>query len=184
MDIGDALRTRILARIEEPLSKYFDGSANGHVTVEREGHGYRTDCVLHLSSGTTFQSDARAGEAYASADAAVAHLEQRLRRYKHRLKDHHAQRQPRLAQPTAALAVIRPPSESEGADAARYHPAIIAEEQANLRDLSVGNAVLDLDMTGAPVLVFRHAGHGRVNIVYRRPDGNIGWVDPPAATAS
>jgi len=77
--------------------------------------------------------------------------------------------------------VLAPPDvDEEPVEQVEYHPVIIAESATELRRLSVGEAVMDLDLTGAPTLVFRHAGHGRVNIVYRRPDGNIGWIDPPA----
>lgn len=185
MDIGEALRTRIVARLDDALGKYFDGSASGHVTVERDGSGFRTDCVLHLSSGTTVHAEGSAHEAYASADAAAGHIEKRLRRYKRRLKDHYLGRSTAIDVPAAAAYVIQPPSDDEVARADdAYHPIIIAEATTGLKALSVGEAVMDLDLTGAPVLVFRHAGHGRVNVVYRRPDGNIGWIDPSGSTAT
>jgi ribosomal subunit interface protein len=185
MDIGEALRTRVTARVEEALSKYFDGAASGHVTVARDGFGYRTECVLHLSSGITLHAEGAAAEAYASADDAATHLEKRLRRYKRRLKDHHHGRGGDATVPEAPSYVIAaPPVEDEGQGNGEYHPVIIAEGTTGLRQLSVGEAVLDLDLSGAPVLVFRHAGHGRVNVVYRRADGNIGWIDTPASTAT
>ena len=185
IDIGDALRTRVTARVEEALSKYFDGMASGHVTVARDGFGFRTECVLHLSSGITLHAEGAAAEAYGSADDAATHLEKRLRRYKRRLKDHHHGRGGEAEVPAAQSYVIAAPSDSEeGPVNGEYHPVIIAEGTTGLRQLSVGEAVIHLDLTGTPVLVFRHAGHGRVNVVYRRADGNIGWIDTPQSTAS
>lgn len=183
IDIGEVLRQRITDRVIEVLSKYFDGTATGHITVKREGSSYTTEGVLHLSSGMTIHAEGAAMEPYQSADAAAMQIEKRLRRYKHRLKDHHAGRSSAAAEAMAASYVLAAPAELADNDEAvegEYHPVIIAESATQLRRLSVGEAVMDLDLSGAPTLVFRHAGNGRVNIVYRRADGNIGWIDPPA----
>lgn len=184
LDVGEALRSRVTSRVNEALGKYFDGSASGHVTVSRDGSGYRTECVLHLSSGATVHAEGRGHEAYGSADVAAEHLEKRLRRYKRRLKDHHLGRDADPAPMAAASYVIAAPSDDEAEEPANgaYHPVIIAESTTGLKRMTVGDAVLELDMSGAPVLAFKHAGHGRVNFVYRRLDGNLGWIDPPAAT--
>lgn len=186
IDIGEALRTRIKDRVSEVLEKYFDGTASGHVTVKPNGSSYTTEGVLHLSTGMTIHAEGTAMDPYQSADAAALLIEKRLRRYKHRLKDHHAGRDNGAAAEAMAASYVlaAPPEEEEDAADATYHPVIIAESATQLRRLSVGEAVMHLDMSGAPTLVFRHAGHGRVNIVYRRADGNIGWVDPPAATGN
>lgn len=180
IDIGEVLRQRITERVKDVLEKYFDGTASGHVTVRREGSAYTTEGVLHLSSGITIHADGSAMDAYQSADAAALQIEKRMRRYKHRLKDHHAGRAHTPDQSmTASYVLAAPLEDSEAAHEGEYHPVIIAESATQLRRLSVGEAVMDLDLSGAPTLVFRHAGHGRVNIVYRRADGHIGWVDPP-----
>src|ERR1051325_359900 len=92
IDIGEALRERVSARVVEALSKYFNGGYSGHVTVEKEGFGFRTECAIHLDSGMTLHTDANAADAYASADSAALRIEKRLRRYKQRLKDRHATR--------------------------------------------------------------------------------------------
>jgi hypothetical protein len=156
--------------------------------------------VIHLDSGIVLEADALAADAYASADQAAMRLEKRLRRYKGRLKDHQAARSdgPSFDQQTlertsidAASYVIAAPAHSASEDAreragdseeevAEWNPVIIAESTMTLKRLSVSDAVMELDMTGVPVVVFRHAGHGRINLVYRRADGHIGWVDPPA----
>jgi ribosomal subunit interface protein len=186
LDIGEALRERVSARIVETLSKYFDGGYSGHVTVAKDGFGFQTECAIHLDSGITLHTDARAADAYASADAAAIRIEKRLRRYKHRLKDHHAARANGNANGVdlgAPSYVIEAPADADDEAVTEFNPVIIAESTTVLKQFSVSEAVMELDLTGAPVVVFRHAGHGRVNLVYRRPDGNVGWIDPPAGQA-
>jgi ribosomal subunit interface protein len=183
LDIGEALRARVGARVSDALSKYFDGGYSGHVTIEKEGFGFRTECALHLDSGITLEAQAMAPDAYLSADQAAARIEKRLRRYKRRLKDHagaHAQGGTAIETPSvdAPSYVIAAPEHDE--EVGEFTPVIVAESTTTMRRMSVSEAVLELDLTGAQVVVFRHAGHGRVNIVYRRPDSHIGWIDPPA----
>ena len=178
--IGEALREHILDRVNASSARYFDGAVTGHIVVDHEGSGYRTDCTLHLTSGTTLHSEGRAQEPYASFEQAAERLEGRLRRYKRRLKDHHAggsqNHAAQLAGETIADYVIQgPEDDDEGTD---FHPLIVAERTSALKTFSVAEAVMELDFTGAPVQVFRNAGNRRVNIVYRRPDGNVGWIDP------
>ena len=179
LDIGDALRERVNARIAEVLAKYFDGGYSGHVTVAKDGFGFRTECAIHLDSGITLHTEANAADAYASADQAALLIEKRMRRYKRRLKDRHAARQDGAAGIDAPSYVIETPSHDEDDEITEFNPVIIAEATTTLKRLSVSEAVLELDLTGAPVVVFRHASHGRVNLVYRRGDGNVGWIDPP-----
>jgi ribosomal subunit interface protein len=188
IDVGEALRTRINARVAETMAKYFDGGFSGHVTIGKEGFGFRTECVIHLDSGIVLEADALAADAYASADQAAMRLEKRLRRYKGRLKDHQATRiggqsfdQQALDRTSvdAASYIIAAPAHDSEEEVTEWNPVIIAESTTTLKRLSVSEAVMELDMTGVPVVVFRHAGHGRVNLVYRRADGHIGWVDPP-----
>jgi ribosomal subunit interface protein len=184
IEIGEAIRERISARVFEALGKYFDGGFSGHVTVGKEAFGFQTECVVHLDSGIVLRADSMAGDAYLSADQAVEKLEKRLRRYHGRLKDHPNGRGNGLALDEAALTapdyVIAAPGQEDSHEVATFNPMIIAESTTSLKQLSVSEAVMQLDMTGAPVMVFRHACHGRVNLVYRRADGNIGWIDPPA----
>ena len=189
IEVGEALRERIGARIHEALGKYFDGGFSGHVTVGREAFGFCTECVVHLDSGIVLRADSMAADAYLSADQAAENLEKRLRRYHRRLKDYHAASRydgRGNEQPEADAApsyVIAAPEHETKDDGAAFSPVIVAETTTTLERLSVSEAVIELDMTGAPVVLFRHAGHGRVNIVYRRPDGNVGWIDPPAGPA-
>jgi ribosomal subunit interface protein len=175
LDIGDALRGHIEARLADGIGKYFDGGYAGRVTIEREGAGFRTDCAIHLDTGISLQAVGRAIDPHASFDLASERIEKRLRRYKRRLKDHHHAR--RAESVPAASYVIADFAEEEEVTS-DYHPTIIAEETTSLDTLTVGGAVVALDLTDVPVVVFRHAAHGGINVVYRRGDGNIGWIDP------
>jgi ribosomal subunit interface protein len=179
LDVGDALRDRVSERIAEAMGKYFDGGYSGHVTLEREGFGFRTECAIHLDSKITLHAEGMAADAYTSADQAATRIEKRLRRYHRRLKDHRPERLDGRETVDAASYVIEAPADDEsGADIDGFTPAIIAESTTVLKLLSVSDAVTELDMTGAPVVVFRHAAHGGINVVYRRRDGHFGWIDP------
>jgi ribosomal subunit interface protein len=182
--IGEALRERIGDRVAEALGKYFDGGYSGHATVGKDGFGFRTEFVIHLDSGIMLEAASIAADPYASADQAALRIEKRLRRYKRRLKDHHAAGPDGGAELSAPSYVIEAPAQDADEETAPYNPVIIAESTTTLRRLSVSEAVMELDMTGTAVVVFRHATHGRVNLVYRRPDGHIGWIDPPAIAAA
>ncbi|MGA7805988.1 ribosome hibernation-promoting factor, HPF/YfiA family [Bradyrhizobium sp.] len=187
ISVGDALRGRLSERTEEVLRKYFDGNYSGHITLSKDGFGFRTDCALHLDSGITLEAESNAPDAYASADQALLMIEKRLRRYKSRLKDRSARKahaaSAAMAEMIAPLDapsyVIEAPAEGDD-DVSGYNPVIIAEATTALKRLSVSEAVMELDLTGAACLVFQHGSSGRMNIIYRRSDGNIGWVDPPA----
>ena len=181
-DIGEALREHVLGRLQSSAEKYFKGLITGHVVVDHEGSGYRTDCTLHLGTGVTLQAEGYAQEPYISVDQAADRLEKRLRRYKSRLKSHHnGERNGGAATPTpqtdeeiAAHYTLHAPEDDEQT----FHPVVVAEKTKAMATLTVSAAVTDLDFTGVPVLVFRNASSGRVNFVYRRSDGHIGWIDP------
>lgn len=180
LDIGEALRSQVMARVAGAMEKYFDGGYSGHVTVAKDGTGFRTDCVLHLTSGITIEASGAAQDAYASFDQSAIRIERRLRRYKQRLKEHANPANGRGSSLEAPYAVLEAPTD-EAVQEESYHPLVIAETTKPLHRLSVSDAVMRLDLTGTPALVFIHAGTGRVNVVYRRGDGAIGWVDPPPA---
>jgi len=184
LDVGAALRDRIGARIAEAMSKYFDGGYSGHLTLARDGFGFRAECAIHLDSKITLHAEGMAPDAYASADQAALRIEKRLRRYHRRLKDHRAEHAAERAAIDATSYVIAAPEADEEPTIDGFTPVIIAESTTKLRQLSVSDAVTELDMTGAPVMVFHHAKHGRINVVYRRADGHFGWIDPPAAAAA
>lgn len=189
IDVGEALRERISARIAEALGKFFDGGYSGHATIGKDGFGFRTECALHLDSGITLHADGQAADPYDSADQAAIRMEKRLRRYHGRLKKHHlrhnshkaADAAPTISAPSYVIAAPEHDGEGEIVD---FTPVIIAESTTALKRLSVSEAVMELDLTAAPVVVFRHAGHGRINLVYRRADGHVGWIDPPHISAA
>jgi len=177
IEIGEAFRSHAEGRVQDAVSKYFDGGFNGHVTLEPDGSGYRVDCTIHLDTGITLRGEGAGHDVYRTFDAAADRIEKRLRRYKRRLRDyHHGGNGVDTALDATSYVLAAPDDETEvDAD---YHPVVIAESTTQLRTMSVSGAVVAMDLTDTPVLVFRHAGHGGVNVVYRRADGNIGWIDP------
>lgn len=180
LDVGDALREHIETRLGLLQQKYFDATVHAQVTVEKQRSFFHTDCALHLATGLVLQAEGKGAEAHPSFDEAAAHLEKQLRRYKQRLKDHHRKRREPVRQFEAQSYVIEPQSDEH--DSQGEHPVVVAETGLKLPELSVGEAVMQLDISTQPFLLFRNGGHGGLNLVYRRPDGNIGWVDPkPAA---
>ena len=185
VDLGESLRGRVEERMSAIQAKYLDShmsdACTGHVTLRRDGSAFRTDCVLHLVSGLTIEANGFAHDARSSFEQTAERLETRLRRYKHRLKQH-ATGPGDDAAVEAAYAVLAAPDDEDDEPADEdAHPPIVAESTRTLQRRTIGEAVSALDMTGSPVLVFVHAGTGRVNVVYRRSDGAIGWVDPPNA---
>jgi len=191
ISVGEVLRGRVSERTEEVLRKYFDGNYSGHITLSKDGSGFRTDCALHLDSGITLEAESNAVDAYASADQALLMIEKRLRRYKSRLKDRSVRKAHAASQAIAGIEattldapsyVIEAPSQSDE-EMIGYNPVIIAEASTTLKPLSVSEEVMELDLTGAACLVFQHGSSGRINIIYRRPDGNVGWIDPPAVSS-
>ncbi|TDR89740.1 ribosome hibernation-promoting factor, HPF/YfiA family [Enterovirga rhinocerotis] len=182
LDIGESLRTQVETRVTAALAKYADGRGSGHVVVSRDGSGFRTDCVVNLGTGMRLESAGLANDAYASFDQSALRIEKRLRRHKRRIKDRlGSENGPRAAAVESAYSIFAaPPEEDELDDTPEYHPIVIAETTRPIDRLSVSEAVMELDLSGVPVVVFRHAGNGRMNVVYRRTDGSIGWVDPPA----
>lgn len=183
LDVGEALRGQAEERVAAAVSKYYEGGYQGHVTVDKDGSAFRTDGVLHLSSGITLEASATAHDPYASLDKMAERIEKRLRRYKRRLKDRSASngREAGIEIPSYVIAAPDDDIEDFDGTSAGDNPVIVAETTKSLHVRTVGDAVAELDLTGAPVVVFRHAGNGRMNIVYRRRDGNIGWIDPPAS---
>lgn len=182
MDIGDAFRTRIEGRIGEAVDKYFDGSYSGRVTVEKSGSRFSADCMIHLDTGMALQAAGEAQEPHSAFDAAAERIEKRLRRYKRRLKSHKVMVSDDGAM-DAAYRVMTPLADDDSEIPDDYAPAIVAESTVALRTMTVASAVIELDARDNPVFVFRNAGSNQVNIVYRRPDGNIGWIDPSVAIA-
>jgi ribosomal subunit interface protein len=185
MDVGDALRTRISDEITASIGKYFERGGDADVVVSKDGgHGNRVDCTVTLASGQRLQSHGLGGDAHASFSAALSKIETRIRRYKRRLKSHTNAQEAKAAE-SASLWVLRAPDDDDADDGwdgvdSNAPPAamIIAETEAALKTMTVSMAVMELDLIEAQAIVFRNAAHGGLSVVYRRPDGNIGWVDP------
>jgi len=179
LDIGESLRTHVSEKVQAVIARYFDGKVAGHVVISPEGSAFRTDCSLHLSSGMNLQAEGRAHEPYASFEQAADKIERRLRRYKKRLKEHTSGHDATSGERReVANFVIEAPADDAEEEPGDYSPVVVAEGAQPLKIMSVASAVSELDLTGAPVIVFQHATSSRVNIVYRRRDGAIGWLDP------
>jgi ribosomal subunit interface protein len=181
MEIGDAFRTRIEGRIGEAIDKYFDGGFSGRVNVIKSGSRFTADCMIHLDSGMELQATGDAQEPTAAFEAAADRFEKRLRRYKRRLKSHGPGANGNATD--IAYTVVAAVADDEEEVPEDYAPAIVAESTVALRTMSVASAVIELDTKDSPVFVFRNAGNDHVNIVYRRADGNIGWIDPSIVAA-
>ena len=189
LDIGESLQAHARERVGAALAKYFDREATGHVTLQPDGSAFRADMVLHLPAGITLQSEGHAHDPYATVNQAVERLEKRLRRHKRRIKDRHAAHRARPVdggrdaagedEDGDALVSYRTLAAPAGEDVPQdFSATVVAESGVAVRRMSVSAAVLELDMSGAPVLMFRTSGDSELNVVYRRSDGHIGWIDP------
>ncbi|MFN0194376.1 MAG: ribosome hibernation-promoting factor, HPF/YfiA family [Aestuariivirga sp.] len=177
IDVGDALRGRIDERLRQLRDKYFEGAVRGHVTVAKQRSKFHCECSLHLATGLQLQAEDEAADAIASFEGAAQHLEKQLKRYKQRLKNHHKNRREPVAALEAASYVIQAEGDLEE-EPADLNPVIVAESGTSVPELSVGEAVMALDISRVPVVFFRNSRDGHFNVVYRRHDGNIGWIDP------
>ncbi|MEM9221309.1 MAG: ribosome-associated translation inhibitor RaiA [Pseudomonadota bacterium] len=178
MDIGNALRQRIEERVSDSVDKYFDGNHSGQVTMSKTGAGFVCDCVLHLDTGIVLRASATAGDAIRAFEQAADKIDKRLRRYKRRLKAHHHGAGTAALEAAAATELIIATPDDEEELEANYAPLIVAETPTKIKTLTVGMAVLELDLTDAPVLMFMNAANNTLNVVFRRSDGNVGWIDP------
>jgi ribosomal subunit interface protein len=189
-EIGEALRRHVDGSLGSILEKYFKTAIEAHVIVSKEAHLSRAEISIHIGRGIVVNARASASEAYLAFDAAAERLAKQLRRYKRRLRDHHSKgREPAGASERAMDYVLAPIGEEEGEGAqaegeevgtggANGAPAVIAEMSTELPSLTVGEAAMRMDLAEASVLLFRNRSHGELNLVYRRADGNIGWIDP------
>ncbi|MGE3142643.1 MAG: ribosome-associated translation inhibitor RaiA [Hyphomonadaceae bacterium] len=197
LDVGEALRTRIQEELDAGVSKYFSRAVDALVTVGKKGVGYEVDCALHLASGISLQAQGHAGDPHTAFSSALDKIETRVRRYKRRLKNHHKGASEPLPAGDASSYVLAPyETEDEdtpdgayengaapeaASESAHEAPLVIAETKIPVRTMTVSMAVLQLDLAESPALMFRNAAHGGLNVVYRRADGNIGWIDPAPA---
>jgi ribosomal subunit interface protein len=190
VDVGEALRTRISDDLLTSIGKYFERGGDAEVVLARDGHGFRIDCVVTLASGQRLQSHGLGADAHGAFGQALAKIETRIRRYKRRLKSHAFAAEAKAAEVSASY-VLRAPDDidlddwDESDESAAHPPAamIVAESQEELKTMTVSMAVMDLDLCEQPAIVFRNAAHGGLSVVYRRADGNIGWIDPQRTKA-
>ena len=179
VDTGDAVRRYVEASLSTILEKYFKTAIEAHAVFSKEAHLSRAEVSIHIGCGIVVNAGASASEPYAAFDMAAERIGKRLRRYKRRLRDHHAKaREPADASERAMAYVLAPVIEEAEEEGIGGGPAVIAEMSTELPSLTVGEAVMRMDLAEAPVLLFRNRSHGELNLVYRRADGNIGWIDP------
>lgn len=178
IDIGEALQTHVKDELSDAVNKYAERPTEAIVVFSRSAHEFVCEATVHLSTGLTAQAKAHQNEIYAAFDACREKMEKQLRRYKRRLKDHHKDRSEPVEIYGASSYILASEVDSEDQEPDSLQPIIVAEMETKIPSLSVGEAVMQMELAGAPVLVFRNEGKEGVNVVYRRDDGNIGWIDP------
>jgi len=178
IDIGTALQTHVEQELGGIVQKYAERPTDALVVFSRNAHEYVCESTVHLSTGLTAQAKAHATEIYAAFDSCGEKMEKQLRRYKRRLKDHHRERAQPVELSGAASYILASQESNDEDEPETLTPLIVAEMETKIPSLSVGEAVMQMELAGAPVLVFHNEKHGSINVVYRREDGNVGWVDP------
>ena len=199
VDVGDALRRHVETALEALLEKYFRTAIEAHAVFAREAHLVAVDLSLHVGRGIVVNSRGTATDHYLAFDTAAERLAKQLRRYKRRLRGYHGKARPAGERPEMARSFVLAPvdeeadeaddvgaelegaetgSETEMAADGGIAPVVIAEMSTELPHLTVGEAVMRMDLADASMLLFRNRSHGELNVVYRRGDGNIGWIDP------
>jgi ribosomal subunit interface protein len=184
VDIGDALRTHITETLPDAIEKYFDNTTDATVTVQKEGSRFAVDIQVHVSKRVMVHGSGAANDAYGAFDEAMEHATKRLRRYKRRLRDH--KHKMSTAEAVPALQYILQPTHDAATETVdtpeRDEPIIVAEMPTEVESMTVGEATMRMDLANHPAYLFRNSKNGRINMVYFRPDGNIGWVDPESGT--
>lgn len=180
IDIGEALQAHVKSELGAMIGKYAGRPTDLQVVFSRNGHEHVCEATAHLSTGLTTAARAHATEIYAAFDACAEKMDKQLRRYKRRLKDHHRDRAEPVEFGGGAAYILAASEDEDSGEPDSLQPIIIAEMATRIPSLSVGEAVMQMELAGAPLLVFRNEKHSGVNVVYRREDGNIGWIDPSA----
>lgn len=178
IDIGEALQTHVKTELSGVISKYAERPTDANIIFSKSAHEYVCEATVHLSTGLTAQAKAHSTEIYAAFDNCAQKLEKQLRRYKRRLKDHHRDRAEPVEHFGASSYILASEGETNDTEPDTLQPIIVAEMETKIQSLSVGEAVMQMELVGAPVLVFRKEGKDGLNVVYRRDDGNVGWIDP------
>ncbi|MDF2140329.1 ribosome-associated translation inhibitor RaiA [Paenirhodobacter sp. CAU 1674] len=178
LDVGEALQSHVKSELGETVEKYSQRPTDATVVFSRNAHEFLCEATVHLSTGLTAAATGHATEIYAAFEACREKMDKQLRRHKRRLKDHHKERVEPVEFDQAGLYVLAADDEESEADGSSLAPVIVAEMETKVPTLSVGEAVMQMELAGAPLLVFRNEKHGGVNVVHRRDDGNVGWIDP------
>ena len=178
IDIGEALQTHVKDELGTAVTKYAERPTDAQVVFSRSASEYVCEAIVHLSTGLTAQAKAHAHEIYAAFDTCCDKMEKQLRRYKRRLKDHHRERSHPVELSGVSSYILASEEGAADSEPDSLQPVIVAEMETQVPSLSVGEAVMQMELAGAPVLVFRKEGKDAINVVYRRDDGNIGWIDP------
>ena len=183
LDIGDALRSHVEEKLGAVVEKYFDRFIDAHVTVATDGPLFRADLSVHVGTGITLQSKEEGGDAYAAFELALEKMDKRLRRYKRRVRNHHDVVRADYTD-MAGQAYVLAAEEEHEVEPETLQPVIVAETRTSIPTVSVGEAVMRMDLSDVPVLMFQNSATGALNVVYRRTDGNIGWIEPEGALAA
>lgn len=178
IDVGDALQSHVKTELSEVMGKYSQRPTDAVIVFSRDAHEFVCEATAHLSSGLTAQARGHATEIYAAFDKCCEKMDKQLRRYKRRLKDHHREHPDPVEFDGASSYILAAQSEAGDPEPETLQPMIIAEMETQILSLSVGEAVMRMELAGAPILVFRNEGTKGLNVVYRREDGNIGWIEP------
>ncbi|WP_368414982.1 ribosome hibernation-promoting factor, HPF/YfiA family [Falsiroseomonas sp.] len=190
VETGEALQTRVREGLGTIARKYFDHALEANVTFRRDGKGHAFVCDINLKAGRDLfmRGEGEGPDAHRAFEEAAEHVAKRLRRYRRRVNDHArslaAQRDMPRGEPARQVVLARPEEEEE-ADAAEAavangddHPTVVAEAQGMIETLTVGEAVMRLDLLQQQVLMFRNRATGALNVVHKRADGHVGWIDP------
>jgi len=178
IDVGEALQTHVKAEMGEVIEKYAQRPTECIVVFSRVAHEFVCESVIHLSTGLTAQAKGQASEIYAAFEACREKLDKQLRRYKRRIRNHHSNRPGPVEFGGGSSYILAATEDAEEAEPDSLQPVVIAEMETKIPSITVGEAVMQMELAGQKMLVFRNEGHGGVNVVYRRDDGNIGWIDP------
>ena len=178
IDVGEALQSHVKSELGEVAEKYMQRPTDAQITFSRDAHEFICEATVHLSTGLTASAKGHAKEIYAAFDAAREKMDKQLRRHKRRLKDHHRDRAEPVEFEAAGLYVLASEEDDDTGETHEGAPMIVAEMETKVPTLSVGEAVMQMELSDASLLVFRNEKHGGVNVVHRREDGNVGWIDP------
>jgi ribosomal subunit interface protein len=178
IDVGEALKTHVTSELGETVEKYAHRPTEAVVIFGRNAHEFVCEATIHLSTGLTAQAKGHAAEIYAAFESCREKMDKQLRRYKRRLRDHHDRRARPVEYDAGSAYILATSEEGEDSEPESLQPVVIAEMETRVPELSVGEAVMQMEIGGQRLLVFRNEGHGGVNVIYRRDDGNIGWIDP------